>query len=178
MQRVRYYSARVSARIGDPGAPGRQQVYLDALKTLPTVTTHMGNFLVSKPWAGLVHPPKMKGDNVPSFISPYPRVVKIWKTEEKGSDVNLASHLLLDAFRNDFDVAAVLSNDTDLVEPIRIVKEELGLVVGIMCPSDQPSTSLAKVSSFVRHICLKHLQNSQFPDTIAGTSLTRPASWS
>jgi hypothetical protein len=39
------------------------------------------------------------------------------KVEEKGSDVNLASHLLLDAFQNSFDVGAVLSNDSDLVEP-------------------------------------------------------------
>jgi hypothetical protein len=36
-------------------------------------------------------------------------VVKVIKVEEKGSDVNLASHLLLDAFQGNYDVAVVLS---------------------------------------------------------------------
>lgn len=55
---------------------------------------------------------------------PGPTVVKVIKVEEKGSDVNLASHLLLDAFQGNFDVAAVLSNDSDLVEPVRIVTQQ------------------------------------------------------
>ena len=66
---------------------------------------------------------------MPLFVPPYPVVAKVWKTEEKGSDVNLASHLVYDACQGSFDVAAVLSNDTDLVEPIRIVTQELGLPV-------------------------------------------------
>jgi len=45
--------------------------------------------------------------------------------EEKGSDVNLACHLVNDAWAGRFDAAVVISNDTDLVEPIRIVTQEL-----------------------------------------------------
>jgi hypothetical protein len=45
--------------------------------------------------------------------------------EEKGSDVSLASHLIHDAWAGRFKAGAVLSNDTDLVEPIRIVTQEL-----------------------------------------------------
>jgi hypothetical protein len=41
--------------------------------------------------------------------------------------VNLGVHLVRDAFRRAFDVAAVLTNDTDLVEPMRIVTRELGM---------------------------------------------------
>jgi hypothetical protein len=38
------------------------------------------------------------------------------------------------AFQNNYDVAAVLSNDTDLVEPIRIATQELGKPVGLLTP--------------------------------------------
>ena len=41
--------------------------------------------------------------------------------EEKGSDVNLSAHLLNDVWKGLFDAAAVISNDTDLVTPIRMV---------------------------------------------------------
>ena len=173
---VRYYTARISGRV-DATAPARQQVYLDALQTVPEITIHLGSFLITKPWAGLVHPPQMRGGTVPTFIPPFPAVAKVWKTEEKGSDVNLGSHLIRDAFQGNYDVAAVLSNDTDLIEPIRIVTQELGLPVGLLCPVPVPATGLAQVASFVRHIRAQHLLASQFADTIPGTVITRPASW-
>ena len=46
------------------------------------------------------------------------RPVRVMKTEEKGSDVNLATYLLVDAFEDRFDVAVIISNDSDLKEPI------------------------------------------------------------
>lgn len=176
VHRVRYYTARISGRF-DPLAPARQQIYLDALKTVPEISIHFGSFLITKPWAGLVHPPQLRGGTIPLFTLPFPVVAKVWKTEEKGSDVNLASHLILDAIRGDFDVAAILSNDTDLVEPIRIVTQELRLPVGILCPVPVPAVALANVASFVRHIHSSHLISAQFPDAIPGTSIARPTSW-
>jgi hypothetical protein len=173
---IRYYTAGISGRF-DPSAPARQQVYLDALQSIPEITIHLGSFLVTKPWSGLVHPPQMRGGAVPQFSLPYPVVAKVWKTEEKGSDVNLASHLLRDAFQGSFDAAAVLSNDTDLMEPIRIVTQELGLPVGLFCPVPKPAAGLVQVASFIRHIRVHHMQESQFPDTIPGSLFARPASW-
>lgn len=104
---VRYYTARVSGRLS-PQGPGRQQVYLDALATVPEITVHMGAFLSSEKFAGLVHPPQFRPPA--AMAQPWPDVVKVLKVEEKGSDVNLACHLLLDAFQNAFDVAVVVSN--------------------------------------------------------------------
>jgi uncharacterized LabA/DUF88 family protein len=176
IQTIRYYTARISGRF-DPSAPARQQVYLDALQSIPEITIHLGNFLVTKPWAGLVHPPQLRGGTVPQFSPPYPVVAKVWKTEEKGSDVNLASHLIRDACQGKFDVAAVLSNDTDLVEPIRIVTRELGLPVGLLCPVPKPAAGLVQVASFLRHIRAHHMVGSQFPDTIPGSVVSRPSSW-
>ena len=93
---VKYYTARVSGRM-DPSAPARQQIYLDALRTVPEISIHMGSFLLSEKFAGLVKPPEFRPRA--SLAPPWPDVVKVVKVEEKGSDVNLASHLLLDAFR-------------------------------------------------------------------------------
>ena len=54
--------------------------------------------------------------------------------EEKGSDVNLAAYLLNDAWEGRFDAVAVISNDTDLVTPTRMVTAERGKPVFIVCP--------------------------------------------
>ena len=59
--------------------------------------------------------------------------MEVVKTEEKGSDVNLATHLLYDGFKNDYEVAVVVSNDSDLLEPVRVARS-LGLTVGVLNP--------------------------------------------
>ena len=101
------------------------------------------------------------------------------KTEEKGSDVNLASHLLLDAFRKDCEAALVISNDSDLLEPIRIVRREFGMPVGVASPHARPSQVLLKEASFFRSIRAGALRSSQFPATLADAvgSFTKPPSW-
>ena len=171
---VKYYTARVSGRL-DPDAPRRQKQYLDALRTVPEVELHFGNFLITDKWSGIIHPPQTRP--VMQFQPPYPQVIKVWKTEEKGSDVNLGCHLVRDAFTGAFDIAAVLSNDTDLVEPIRIVVQELNLPVGLISPVAKPATGLANVVSFIRHIRPTDLQHSQFADTIPKTKIKKPATW-
>lgn len=174
---VRYYTARVSGRI-DLHAPARQQIYLDALRTVPEISIHMGTFLLSEKFAGLVKPPEFRPRI--TLAQPWPDVVKVIKVEEKGSDVNLASHLLLDAFQGNFDVAAVLSNDSDLVEPIRIVTSVLGKPVGLLSPVPNPTPDLSRVASFVRRISVSDLASSQFLNPLVrsdGSTLTRPATW-
>lgn len=104
----------------------------------------------------------------------------VWKTEEKGSDVNLGVHLVRDAFRGDFDLAAVLTNDTDLVEPIRIVTEDLGLPVTLLSPSAKPATSLARVATGVRHI-QPYVGPCQLPDSVpvpGKKPIGKPSEWS
>ena len=148
--RVNYYTARVSGRT-KPDAPKRQHAYLRALATLPDVVVHYGNFMVHQKWAGLVQPPEFR----PSFTLPpeaAPDVAYVWKTEEKGSDVNFGAHLVRDAFKGAFDLAAVLTNDTDLLEPVRIVRDELHLPVTLLTPVAKPATSLARIASEVRHV--------------------------
>jgi uncharacterized LabA/DUF88 family protein len=174
---IKYYTARVSGRL-DSGAPSRQQLYLDALGTLPELSVYLGTFLITEKFAGFGKPPEFRPRI--EMPEPWPDVVKIIKVEEKGSDVNLASHLVFDACRNAFDVAAVLSADTDLIEPIRIVTQELGKPVGILSPVGNPSKGLRAVASFVRNIVAGDLAASQFPNPIVfedGTMLHKPPTW-
>lgn len=177
IQAINYYTARVTGRL-DPTAPGRQNTYLQALGTLPKVAIYYGNFLVTTKWSELVQPPDFR----PPFILPpgaAPKTARVRKTEEKGSDVNLGVHLVRDAFKGAFDVAAVLTNDTDLVEPIRIVTKENGLPVTLLTPCGRPATSLVDVSTAVRHI-QPYLGPCQFPNLVSvpgHAAISKPASW-
>ena len=132
LSRIRYFTAIISARPLDPSGPVRQQAYLRALATMPHVSIHLGHFLTSHVRMPLAVPPA-RG----------PRTVEVIKTEEKGSDVNLATYLLADAFRQDCEAAVVITNDSDLAEPIRMVRRELRLPVGVVNPGDPHKRSRA-----------------------------------
>ena len=165
---VKYFTARVSGQ-RSPNGPRDQQAYLDALSTLPEVQIILGRFLTKPIRRPLVAP-------VPGL----PRFVEVHTTEEKGSDVNLAVHLVNDAWAKRFDVAVVVSNDSDLEEPIRIVKDELRKPVGLLCPHDgYPAAQLKAAATFVRHIRDNHLRASQFPSPILhnGKQIVKPADW-
>lgn len=174
---INYYTARVSGRV-DPGAPKRQHAYLRALETLANVSTYYGNFLVTKKFAGLVQPLDLRPPvTLPAGANP--QVAYVWKTEEKGSDVNLGVHLVRDAAKGAFDEAAVLTNDTDLVEPIRIVTQEFGLPVTLLTPVAKPSPSLTNAATYVRHI-RPYLGPCQFATQLTaanGRIITKPTGW-
>jgi len=179
IERVNYYIARVSARAHDPYAPARQAVYLKALRTVPEIVVHEGSFMTSEPWMPLAAPPQSKPNGY-TWNMPPPNTVKVMKSEEKGSDVNLGAHLVRDAFTNAFDVAVLITNDTDLVEPIRIAVQEANKRVGLLVPVKYPSQSLINIASFHLRIRPGHLARSQFPAIINapdGTQIARPATW-
>ena len=105
-------------------------------------------------------------------------VAQVHTMEEKGSDVNLAVHLLNDAWKKLFDAAVVVSNDTDLVTPIRIVTVERGTPVFVVCPSGKRMAApLAAVATHKRHLHTTMLRAAQFPQNIPGTALSKPATW-
>ena len=60
------------------------------------------------------------------------KFVRVVRSEEKGSDVNLATHLISDAYEEAFDVAVLITNDSDLLAPVELVRNRLGKKVGIM----------------------------------------------
>ena len=105
-------------------------------------------------------------------------VTEVHTMEEKGSDVNLAAHLLNDAWKKSFDAAVVISNDTDLVTPIRMVSVEQGKPVFVVCPGGKRmARPLAAVATRKRHVRPSMLRAAQFPRNIPGISVSKPATW-
>ena len=98
--------------------------------------------------------------------------------DEKGSDVNLAAHLLDDAWRGRFETAVVISNDADRVMPIRMVTAERRLPVLVVCPGRwQVAPQLRRVASHVRYIRGAMLKAAQFPNTLRGNGVSKPEGW-
>lgn len=174
---INYYTARISSRV-NPNSPKEQHAYIKALQTLSCLQIHLGRFQVTDKFMFLVQPVEFKPEcNI--NLNPTPELVKVVKTEEKGSDVNLGVHLVRDAFTQAFEHAAIMTNDTDLVEPIRIVTQEANLPITLLTPVNKPATDLKKVSTYIRHI-KPYLAASQFLNTIIGQNgepIHKPDAW-
>ncbi|MFZ3160693.1 MAG: NYN domain-containing protein [Rhodoferax sp.] len=168
IQDIKYFTALVAARPTDLTQPQRQQLYLRALATVPNISVHLGHFLVHEVMMALVVPPGQPQ-----------KFVKVIKTEEKGSDVNLATQLLHDAHMNRFDVAVVVSNDSDLLGPIKIVRNELNKKVGVLNPQKNPSRAILPHIDFIKQIRAGALQASLFPDQLSDQhgTFTKPLGW-
>ncbi len=167
--KIRYFTAKIKSRPHDPDAPTRQQIYLRALNTIPHLTVHLGQFLTHAVWM----------PDATSTSNP-PKMLRVLKTEEKGSDVNLATYLLLDGFQKSYDSAVLVTNDSDLLEPIRVVRSVLGLQVGILCPNAKASWVLRPPAvNFLKRIRAGVLANSQFPSQLTDASgvFQKPKTW-
>src|SRR5579872_2724552 len=110
INRIRYFTALLNPLPDSPQARIDQQAYLRALAVNPLIAVHLGYFQRSVVRMPLACP-----------VPGQPRTAAVLKTEEKCTDVNLATYLLLDSFDQDSELSLVVSNDADLAEPIRVV---------------------------------------------------------
>lgn len=165
IRQIKYFTALVRPRPHDPGQPARQRTYLRALRTIPNLTIILGRFLTHDVMMPLAPPEK--------------GYAKVIKTEEKGSDVNLATHLLVDGYDDDYEIAVIVSNDSDLIAPIRVVTDQLRKPVGLLNPQKHPSRVLLPHVKFIKQIRSGVLAKSQFPITLADDegSFSKPPSW-
>ena len=167
---IRYFSTRVMDTPGSIEAIRRQAVYFRALRTIPSLTIHEGRMAV-RTKTGVVLPKATP-----------PQIATLEVFEEKRTDVNIASHLLVDAFEGRYDTAVVVSNDSDLTTPIEMVVNRLGKTVIAVNPyrARQQSSELRRAASrVIPEINASVLRAAQFPDTLtdARGSFTRPRSW-
>ena len=173
VNRVRYFTALVKNEANDDQVELRQQTYLRALATLPKVEIHYGKFETRRRRMPLWEPVR----NVNA-----PQMVWVSRTEEKRSDVNLATYLLIDACYDDFDEAVVISNDSDLVEPIKAVRERFHKRIGVVNPNvaHRRSPDLQNAGSWAfPTIYGRYFRDSQLPDRIAdgGGAFGKPPRW-
>jgi uncharacterized LabA/DUF88 family protein len=169
---VKYFTAALRPSTNDPGIGQRQQIYWRALRTTG-VQIIEGRFHFARQYLPL-HPEQL--DAAGRVIT-----VKVKRPEEKGSDVALASHLIIDALEARADSYAVVTNDSDLVPPLQMLSERGKPValVSIMGEKYNKSLEAAGLES-VRQIRRGTLAASQFAPTLVdedGRTIRKPPSW-
>lgn len=175
--RIHYCTALLRHGLtADVRAPVRQQVYLRALRTDPRISVHLGKFRNDRRDMP-VHPQQVDLETR-KFVT-----ASVRKIEEKGSDVNLASRMVAGALLGHSDIQVAVTNDSDLVGPLRMLKEELGFSTGIIFPMTRARSSKELVQTdpdFMTNITDEALRASQFPDTMrdANGVIRRPEKWS
>jgi len=172
--KVKYFTAKVNGHLSQK----RQLIYWDALTNYyPTLFTIIEGFFVNekkiRPIAGYQYRDRRKAS----------KKDRIWiiNTNEKCTDVNLAVHLLNDAWKNEFESALIISNDSDLREAIIVVKDELKKDIIIANPhlwhSTVAASELSKLNLQKRKISESQLKACQLPDPIPGTTISKPPEW-
>jgi uncharacterized LabA/DUF88 family protein len=173
--KIKYFTTIVKGFPNDPQAPFRQNTYIRALKEVSgnMLEVYYGSFEINS---------KKRRLKTPLIDSQGQKIYKVWviEPEEKGSDVNLAVHLLNDSWKDYMDWAVVVSNDSDLAESLRLARMECGkkiLLVPPISPEKNPSSKLLQYAD--KHILIReaHLKESQLPDVIPGTNIRKPKNW-
>ena len=149
----------------------RQDIYLNALAQTPNLTVKQQRFSERDPY--VCHNCKNEWE----------------RFEEKQTDVRIGVDMVADAFRGNFDIAAVLSADTDVIPAIEIVRSLRNadgdpLRVLPLKPFGRPRSKAildAAGAKQARNITSKLLEDCQLPDVIiskSGREIRRPPHWS
>lgn len=156
---VKYFTSPVKTYPHDTSALDRQKVYIQALTTLPNVEVIQGFYrkdAVLMP----VHEEECK--TCPVAKNGFIKVVKL---EEKRTDVNIASSMLLDAFNDNADAFVLVSGDTDFIAPVNIIRKDFKKTVIVFNPRETKSW-LKDYASYYRDIPRNLPAECQLPDTI------------
>lgn len=174
-----HYCTAVVSNQGDPGAILRQDRYFKALEAhVSRLTFHYGQFSVreKRMWRG---PGPHACDCCTGSTAPCyccsANTVNVIKTEEKGSDVNLAVLMLQDALLAKVDSALVVSGDSDLQLAVDLARRA-GVNVFIADPRNGNSLK----GTGRRKVRLAALEESQLPDVVTdaqGNTFTRNVEW-
>ena len=159
---VKYFTAKLSHNEENPEQRENQDVYLQALATLPNLSIHYG-----------YHIPKTRECKQCGAT--------LQTHEEKMTDVNIATELLGDAHSDEFDVAILISADSDFSGPITAIKRKYpDKLIVVAFPPGRMSNKLRQVSDVSFTIWRGKIAASQFPDTVinpGGYPVHKPAQW-
>jgi uncharacterized LabA/DUF88 family protein len=156
--KIKYFTSRVS---NDPDKQKRQTTIIEALESTG-INVYYGNFQ-----SGTIE---------------CKRCGNIWKTyNEKMTDVNIATHMIMDAYNDICDMAMLISGDSDLVPPIRAIHENFKQKrVFVAFPPKRNNSSVALVAKGSLIIGRKKLVDCQFPYEVKkkdGYILRKPKEW-
>lgn len=126
----------------------RQRIYLEAIATLPLVEVVLGWYSENAP-----HTCLQCGNQWPHF-------------EEKVTDVNIATHMLSDAYEHRMDRALLMSADADLVPAVEAVRR-LGVEVVILLPPGRKRAEhLRRVATSFQRVRIKQLRSCILPESV------------
>ncbi len=159
LETVRYFTTRVR---NDRSASSRQGTYLDALQARGGIDITYGHFL--------------------SKTVRCRNCQHMWHThEEKKTDVNIAVGLLEDAYDDRYDLAVVISGDSDLAPPVAAVRQRFGHKrVLVAFPPKRHSRELQTHANAAFTISHSRIRTSRLPTpvtTTGGIELHAPTGW-
>jgi len=140
----------------------RQNEFLEVLRTLTDFKIYYGHYL---------------SDTVTCVNCGY----SYQAFHEKMTDVNIAVELMSDAYQDTFDIALLVSADSDLVGPIQAMRQLFSRKrVLVAFPPARYSNALKRVAHGYLNVSRNILYQSVFPDQVVAASghiLQRPATW-
>lgn len=194
--RVAYCTAMIDA-VENPGGHRDQDVYIKALRATGSVDVVEHGYYVSRvkraplaiedparrdgrPLLWRSQWPLMVQDKAGAPVRDAAFMVSYAYREEKGSDVNVAAHLLMDILQGTVDAAVVISNDSDLRFPI---EQARGIVpIGTVNPSRNYLAGALRGRAaegagrhWWRQLRASDFRSHQLPDPAAG--YPRPPGW-
>lgn len=156
---VRYFTTRIR---NNTAKHGRQNRYIDALTAQGGLSIDYGHFLSRRARCRTCG-------------------ARWQRHEEKKTDVNIAVRLLEDAFDNLFDVAIIVSGDSDLAPPIESVRRRFPQKkIVVAHPPKRSSAELARVAHAAYHINASQIRSARLPDPVVlpnGHALRAPKGW-
>lgn len=189
---IKFYTALVNDRPNNLGSRGRQNVYLRALRE-SGVEVIKGRYTEHPKLAPLVSPNSQHTRKInlsginrelfdadPAWTADPGPLVHVLNSEEKGTDVNLAVDIVNDAWQDQFECCALISNDNDIARALEIVRDQLGkhaILIHATRRRNSLAAHLKKFASEVRTARPAACINSQFPDQIPGTNISKPQNW-
>lgn len=155
---IKYFTSRVS---NNPDKQKRQTTYIEALESVG-IKIFYGNY---------------QSDTTECRLCG-----NIWPTyHEKMTDVNIATQMLIDAYQDKYDMAMLISGDSDLVPPIKAIHELFNKKrIFVAFPPKRHNSSVALVAKGSMMIGRKKLIDSQFNEEVTkkdGYVLKRPKEW-
>lgn len=194
--RVVYCTTRVKPTIANPDGPKRQESFINALRHSGSVDwVEYGLFVEKTKIRPLATPdrrgrPVLVGPKLPIYVKTRSNAkvndalfyVSVADREEKGSDVNVATHLLLDVLSSppEIDAAIVVSNDSDLKVPVAETRKRIP--VGIINPGRgytagglRHDPTACVPGQWERQLTFADYTNHQLPDPVGRYG--KPTTW-
>jgi len=169
---IKYFTAQIKTFPYDLAKVQRQQFYLQALASLPRVKVIEGFYTKHKIRMPFYKEPCVSCGKVDGMAS----VVKL---EEKRSDVNIATEMIMDATSGAADAYMLISGDSDLAGPVSAIRYRVKRPVAIYNPHDGPCDELKRFASLYKNIPRDLAEQCQLPDVVVvgGHSIRRPEVW-